>query len=118
MNETCIKENFYNLSEDEQRIILIISSKIKSTDEQNKKYNFGVFDFMDLLEITDEDRFSVISRIMNSFMNKTFEIKKDDKIILTPWLSSVDYEENTDQINLVISPKLKPYMLKLSDMFV
>ncbi|WP_053284728.1 replication initiation protein [Clostridium botulinum] len=50
-------------------------------------------------------------------MKKVFEIKENNKLIQVAWLSSVIYEKGSGYVELEFSPKLKPYMLKLNNVF-
>lgn len=112
-----IMNSCYDLTLEEQKLILTLASMVQPTDEEFKPYLFKISDFIKLLGITDQSKYSEIPKITKGLMKKVFEIDEGKKVLQVAWLSSAEYESGSGQVELMFSPKLKPYMLKLSDMF-
>ena len=107
----------YDLSLEEQKIILTLASMVQPDDEEFKPYKFKISDFMDLLCVSTKTKYTEIPKITKELMKKVFEIQEDTRLIQTAWLSSAIYEKGNGYVELTFSPALKPYMLKLNSMF-
>src|SRR5659263_164027 len=107
----------YDLSLEEQKIILTLASMVQPTDEEFKPYKFRISDFMELLGVETKTKYTEIPKITKELMKKVFEIEEGKKIIQVAWLSSVVYEKGDGMVELEFSPRLKPYMIKLGNLF-
>lgn len=112
-----IMHSSYDLSLEEQKLILTLASMVQPEDEEFKPYIFRISDFMELLGVGTKTKYTEIPKITKELMKKVFEIEEGNKLIQIAWLSSVIYEKGTGFVELEFSPKLKPYMLKLNSMF-
>lgn len=125
MNENylVVKSNYfimngnYDLSLEEQKIIITLSSMVNPSDEEFKPYRFKISDFMRLLGVDTKTKYTEIPKITKELMKKVFEIKEEQKTIQVAWLSSAVYEKGSGYVELEFSPRLKPYMLQLKDFF-
>lgn len=113
---TLITSN-YDLSLEEQRIILTLASTVQPDDEDFKPYKFKISDFMELLGIEDKSKYSIIPKVTKELMKKVFEIENGNKITQIAWLSSAEYEKGSGIVELEFSPKLKPFMLGLKEFY-
>jgi len=107
----------YDLSLQEQKIILTLASMVQPKDEDFKPYTFKIKDFMELLGVKSTTKYIEIPKITKELMAKVFEIKRGEKVIQLAWLSSAEYEKGTGLVELEFSPKLKPYMLGLKERY-
>lgn len=107
----------YDLSLQEQKVILTLASMVQPNDEEFKPYIFKISEFMKLLGVEDKSKYTEIPKITKELIKKAFEIQEGNTLIQTAWLSSARYEKGSGAVTLKISPDLKPYMLKLSSMF-
>ncbi len=112
-----IMSSAYDLSLEEQRIILTLASMVQPSDEEFKLYRFKISEFIKLLGIKDQSKYSVLPIVTKELMKKVFEIETDNSIIQVAWLSSAEYIKETGTIELEFSPKLKPYFLQLKSFF-
>lgn len=112
-----IMNSSYDLSLEEQKIILTLASMVQPNDEEFKPYIFKISDFIELLKIETQTKYTEIPKITKELMKKVFEIREENKIIQTAWLSSATYEKGSGIVELEFSPKLKPYMLQLKEKF-
>jgi plasmid replication initiation protein len=113
---TLITSN-YDLSLEEQRVILTLASTVQPNDEDFKPYRFSIKEFMDLLGVESKSKYSVIPKITKELMQKVLEIKQENKITQVAWISSAEYEKGTGIVELEFSPKLKPFMLGLKEFY-
>jgi plasmid replication initiation protein len=113
---TLITSN-YDLSLEEQRVILTLASTVQPNDEDFKPYTFKIKDFMELLGVEAKSKYSVIPKVTKELMQKVLEIKQDNKIIQVAWLSSAVYEKGSGTVELEFSPRLKPFMLGLKEFY-
>ncbi|MBU3114543.1 replication initiation protein [Clostridium lacusfryxellense] len=112
-----IMNSSYDLSLEEQKIILTIASMVQPTDEEFKPYNFKISEFMELVGVEDKSKYTEIPKITKELMKKVFEIQEGNTIIQTAWLSGVRYEKGSGMVTLKFNPDLKPYMIKLNTVF-
>lgn len=112
-----IMNSSYDLSLEEQKIILTLASMVQPDDEDFKPYKFRIADFMTLLGVSDKSKYTEIPKITKELMKKVFEIQEGNKLIQTAWLSGAVYEKGSGEVELTFSSYLKPYMLKLNSMF-
>lgn len=113
---TLITSN-YDLSLEEQRLILTLASTVQPSDEDFKPYRFSIKEFMELLGVETKSKYSVIPKITKELMQKVLEIKQENKITQVAWISSAEYEKGTGIVELEFSPKLKPFMLGLKEFY-
>lgn len=112
-----IMNSSYDLSLEEQKIILTLASMVQPTDVEFKPYTFKINEFIALLGLETQTKYTEIPKITKELMKKVFEIQEGNKIIQTAWLSGAIYEKGTGYVELTFSPYLKPYMLKLKEQF-
>jgi len=107
----------YDLSLQEQKIILTLASMVQLQDTEFKEYEFKIKDFMELLGIQDKSKYIEVPKITKDLMKKVFEIREDKKIIQLAWLSSAIYETGKGTVILKFDSNLKPYMLELKELY-
>jgi plasmid replication initiation protein len=112
-----IMNSSYDLSLEEQKIILTLASMVQPMDEGFKSYKFKIADFMELLGVDTKTKYTEIPKITKELMKKVFEIQEGDTTIQVAWLSSATYKKGSGTVELEFSPRLKPYMLKLNNVF-
>jgi len=107
----------YDLSLQEQKIILTLASMVQPQDTEFKEYEFKIKDFIKLLGVKDEKKYTEIPKITKELMKKVFEIKEGKDIIQLSWLSSARYKTGKGSIILSFDKNLKPYMLGLKALY-
>lgn len=107
----------YNLSLQEQRIILILSSMVQPEDEDFKEYELRVKEFCDFLGIENKKAYIELPKITRDLMSKVLEIREENRIMQLHWVSTAIYKTNEGTIILKFAPELKPYLLKLKEYF-
>ncbi len=61
-----IMNSSYDLSLEEQKVILTLASMVQPTDEEFKPYKFKIAEFMTLLGVEDKSKYTEIPRITKS----------------------------------------------------
>lgn len=112
-----IMNSSYDLSLEEQKLILTLASMVQPEDKEFKPYVFKINEFMKLLGVDTKTKYTKVPKITKELMKKVFEIQEGKKIIQVAWLSSVEYEKGSGKVELQFSPKLKPYMLRLNKLY-
>ncbi|RBP57162.1 plasmid replication initiation protein [Alkalibaculum bacchi] len=107
----------YDLSLQEQKLILTLASMVQPSDEEFKEYEFKIKDFMALLGVEDKSKYTEIPKITKELMKKVFEIKEGKDIIQLSWLSSARYRTGEGLVVLKFDSSLKPYMLQLKELY-
>lgn len=112
-----IMNSSYDLSLEEQKIILTLASMVQPEDEEFKPYKFKINEFMNLLGVDTKTKYTEVPKITKELMRKVFEIEEESGLIQTAWLAGAKYKKGTGIVELIFSPYLKPYMLQLNSMF-
>ena len=106
----------YDLSLNEQKIILYAISKLDREKEDFNILSLDIRDFFKLLGTTKE-RYTEVREIVRELRKKEVIINTDKGEIITGWLSSMEYVKNKGIIELEFSKKLIPYLLQLKEKF-
>jgi len=108
----------YNLTLQEQRIILTLASKVQPSDKEFKEYQFSIKDFVNLLDLKSKNLYQQLKKITKELMKKVFEIKINENIDKQlAWLCSATYLKREGIIILKFAPDLKPFLLELKTFF-
>lgn len=111
-------ESTYKLSLQEQRILLVMASKVQPSDETLKTYRFRARDFIEIIGNSKRTGFySYLREIVNGLQTKVLTIKKDGKQRNYSWVITSIYEDNEGYITLQFHPELKGFFLELKDKF-
>jgi plasmid replication initiation protein len=108
----------YRLTPAEQKVILILASKINKDDEDFKPYIFKTKDLLKLLGVEGENHFWLM-QLTYSLVGKKLQVVEDDgkHFIQMAWLSGVKYSTGEGIVEFQFSPYLKPYLLQLKESF-
>jgi plasmid replication initiation protein len=117
-----VKSNYlieasYRLSLQEQRLILLMVSKIKPDDQNFHAYQIAVKDFNRIVGIKGEGSYQRTKELTKKLLERSMQIIKDNSVLQITWLSSAEYFEGKGYVELSFDPKLKPYLLQLKDFF-
>ncbi|MBM7835627.1 replication initiation protein [Clostridium sardiniense] len=108
----------YDLSLNEQKIILTLASMVQPNDNNFKIYKMEIKDLADLFEIKDKSIYRKIREIIKNLKNKGFTIERENGNILDiNWLSSAEYFTGKGYVELELSSKLRPYLLQLKKIY-
>lgn len=112
-------QSSYKLTLQQQRILLIIASRIQPKDENFKLYQFNTKDIIDILGLSRSSGsyYTQIRNIVNDLQTKTLTIKTKDRETNFTWVITSDYFPKQGFFQVELHPKLKPYFLELKDKF-
>ena len=85
----------YDLSLEEQKIILTLASMVQPRDDEFKPYEFRINDFIQLLGVETQTKYTEIPKITKELMKKVFEIQEGNTLLQVAWLSSARYEKGS-----------------------
>ena len=83
-----IGNSSYDLSTEEQRLILTLASMVQPEDEGFKPYDIKISEFLNLLGLKDRSKYAQLPIITKELMKKVFEIKEEKTTIQVAWLSN------------------------------
>ena len=117
-----VKSNYlieasYRLGLQEQRLILLMVSKIKPEDTGFQVYRIAVKDFNRIVGIKNEASYQRTKELTKKLLERSLQITKDKSVLQITWLSSAEYFEGKGYVELSFDPKLKPYLLQLKEFF-
>ncbi len=111
-NSICIhQENL--LTEIEKKTVLPMMRMVKSADEENKVYELYIQEFYDLLGIQGLDSNLQFEEIIDELLSKLVEISRENVgKVMTHWIVSVRYIEDSEVVQVRLPADLKPYFLQ------
>ncbi len=113
-----IQKTKYDLSIQEQRILLYVISKVKPEDEEFKEYNCGIDELCDLCGIGHSGKnYKNLRDTLQAMRDKSFWIDTGDTIKLCSWVNSVTIYKNDMMVSIRLDEYLRPHLLKLKDNF-
>lgn len=107
----------YDLSLQEQKIILTLASMVQPQDTEFQEYEFKIKDFIELLGLKDQSKYTELPKITRELKKKVFEIKEGTDILQVSWLGGVRYKTKEGTLILSLDKGLKPYMLQLKELY-
>ncbi len=110
-------EASYRLTTQEQRLILLMASMIRSDDVDFHTYQIRVKDFNDIIGIKDKAGYRKTKDLTKKLLSRILEIRSERSLLQISWLSSAEYFEGQGYVELSFDPKLKPYLLQIKKYF-
>lgn len=109
----------YTLTLQEKRLILWLISRITPEEENFKKHELTVKEFMSLMDLKGNANYKELQKITYGLMKKILVIKKPDEQTLTQvnWINYAHYEEKLGKIQVAFSDAMKPFLLHLKTKF-
>lgn len=108
----------YKLTIEEQRLVLLLSSTIRSDDEDFKDYEIRVSDFVAMFGLEKRKAiYKAVEEAARELAGKKIDLSRGGKKIYASWLSYVEYVEGSGVVKLRFDKSLKPYLLQLNENF-
>jgi len=111
-----IQKARFDLSATQQKIMLLLISKIKPEDEDFKEYELDIKEFCDICGIDRKSgkNYKKIKEVIAELEDKARWIEFDeDTETLVRWIYEPSIKKNSGVIRVQLSKALKPYLLKL-----
>ena len=113
-----IQKSRYDLTVQEQKILLYLISKIMPDDVKFKEYEFSIKEFCEICDISYVgSNYLYIQDTIKKLRDKSFWIDNGISEILLSWIQSAEIEKNNSTLKIEISEKMKPYLLELKEKF-
>ena len=113
-----IRHTRYDLTLSEQKILIYIISKIVAEDKDFKHVKFKILEYCDIAGIKrGGSEYEYIKDSIQSLRNKSWWIKVGKRDTLFSWLDTAVIEENTGEVDIVLSESLRPYLLDIKGNF-
>lgn len=113
-----IRKARYNLTAQQQKIILYLISQIKPTDDDLKIYKFDMEDFARLCGIQCHgENYQNFKESLRTLADKSFWIETPNKDLLIRWFERLEIDKYETTISLRLDDRLKPYLLQLRENF-
>lgn len=119
-----IQRTRYELTLEEQRLLLYIISKIKPEDEKLKYYEFTIRDYCEVCGINIDavpDMYNYIKRTITTLKSRTFWIKRDrdgaEEEVTVQWLDKAIMKKRSGLVAIKLDDDLAPYLLELKGLY-
>jgi len=115
-----IQQSRFNLSVQEQKIILFLISKIKPEDVELKEYIFEIKDFCKVCGLDAENgaNYKYIKQTLKNLRDKSIWITLSNGSETTlAWIDKVTMQPNSGAVTIKIDDLMKPYLLELQKNF-
>lgn len=125
-NKTVVKANDliqksrFNLSLQQQKIILYLISQIKYDDEEFKLYEFSIVDFCKVCGIDADSgkNYADLKSAIQEIANKSIWVKLENgKETLLRWIDKPYIDSGSGTIQIKLDNDMKPYLLQLKEKF-
>lgn len=111
-----IQKSHFNLSTQQQKIIIYLISQIKPNDREFKEYTFDIRDFCEICGIDDKSggNYTELKDQIKKIADKSSWIEfNDDEESLVRWIEKPRIKKNSGIIKIRLDEDLKPYLLQL-----
>lgn len=115
-----IQKSRFDLSLQEQKIILYLISQITPQDEEFKLYEFSIADFCKICGIdhTSGGNYADLKRAVKEISDKSIWINIDeDQETLVRWIEKPYLNKRSGTIKIRLDEDMKPYLLQLKQNF-
>jgi plasmid replication initiation protein len=119
MQHNNLIEARYRLSLQEKRLMIFLISQIKPNDNSFKNIEISISELSNIMELDVKNMYRDMEKVTKSMVGRVLSIKDLDKnsLLQVPWISSSEYFYEKGIIQIQISEKLAPYLLKIKDQF-
>lgn len=107
----------YDLSLNEQKIMLVMASLIQPSDQSFNRINLKASELSALLGITPEAMYKDLPKVTKNLLKKVIEIKDNSNLIQTHFVSTAIYNKGDGTITLKFSDEIRPFLLQLKELY-
>ena len=115
-----IQKSRFNLSTQQQKMILYLISQINQNDDEFKLYKFKVKDFCKLCDIKSDSGtiYQQLREQIKTISDKSLWIRLENgKDTLLRWIEKPYIDENSGKIEIKLDRDMKPFLLQLKENF-
>jgi len=115
-----IQKSRFQLSTQEQKIILYLISKITPDDVELKEHDFEIREFYKICGIKEIDgsAYKYLKQNLQKLRDRSFWVAQEDgSETLFSWLDWVTINQKSGTVIIKLNEKMKPYLLELKSKF-
>lgn len=114
-----IQESRFNLSLQEQKIILYLISKIKPDQMYFDEHEFEIQEFCKICGIdhTNGGNYEYVKKTLKDLRDKSLWVQEGKSEILLAWIDTVVITKDSGTVKIAINDRMKPYLLQLQEQF-
>ena len=115
-----IQKSRFDLSAQEQKIILYLITKIKPDDTELKLYEFKIVDFCKVCGIDKDNgkNYIDLKKTIKELADKSMWVKlENDKETLLRWIERPYIDDKSGTIEIKLDELMRPYLLQLKEKF-
>jgi plasmid replication initiation protein len=115
-----IQKSRFQLSTQEQKIILYLISKIKPSDKEFQRYSFEIREFCKLCNIESDGgaTYQYLKDTLKKLSDKSFWVKLDTGVeVLLRWIDGIRVNPKSGTVSMRLNEDMKPYLLELKEKF-
>lgn len=113
-----IRHTRYDLSLSEQKILIYVISKIVAEDKDFKHIKFRIGEYCEIAGIKrGGTEYEYIKDSIQSLRSKSWWINLGRKETLFSWIDTASIENNTGEVDIVLSESLRPFLLDIRGNF-
>lgn len=115
-----IQKSRFNLTTNQQKVILYLISKLKYTDEEFTEYQINIRDFCKVCGIDSNGgkAYAELKESIKQIADKSMWIEKEDGAeTLVRWIEKPTIYKNEGYITIKLDNDLKPYLLNLKERY-
>jgi len=114
-----IQKARFQLTVQEQKIILYLISKIKPNDKDFKANAFNIVDFCKVCGIDTHSgkTYANLRKTIKNLSDKSLWVKTDGKEILYRWINDAVIDKDSGVIQIQFHDRMKPFLLELKSNF-
>lgn len=114
-----IRHSRYNLTAQQQKIILYAISKIRPEDSSFQWYDISIQDLCRACGVDAKNGYyyTSIRNDMKKLMNREFGMMPDGSEISISWIGDVQMKRNDGTIRIIFNPNMRDYLFQLKERY-
>ena len=116
-SNTLIQKSRYRLTNEEQRILLYLISKIRPDEKENRYHTVSILEYAKVCGVNIKDNkglYAYVKKTIKSLADKSFWISFDGRTEkLLRWIDKAEINKYLGDISIKLNDELMPYLLQL-----
>ena len=114
-----IQKSRFNLTLQQQKVVLYLISRIKPTDEDFQEYEFSISDFCRVCGISETSgkNYQALKNAIKEIADKSLWIDCDKGETLIRWIEKPYINKQSGTVRIRLDADMKPYLLQLKKNF-
>lgn len=117
-SNSLIQKTRYELSTEEQKLILYLVSLIKPQDSELQEYHIDIKKVCSIFGIQEKgSNYAYLRQCLRGLSDKSFWISTPEKDLLIRWLERLEINKFETYVSCRLDDRLKPFLLQLKECF-